>query len=532
MPTEAVTPGPGPVSASRQWTPLPAMMVAEAATRTMWLCLATATLVPLVLVTHRWMQPRLFTAAMTDANRLLALALVLLAVGVCALNRYRVVGPSTIVSLGIALQVFGAFVISMLETSIALPVGQPVFGMSNVAAWILAFGLIVPSRPVGTLLWGSVAAATWPVAYAINAAVMDLPPASWRQLGLWPLFNGCMVVVAYAVARRTHGAALAADTVRDLGSYRLVTRLGEGGMGEVWCADHQMLARKAAIKLIRPQAESGRQADLAVRRFQREADAIASLQSPHTVYLYDFGISHDGRLYYAMELLDGISLQALVANFGPQPASRVVPILMQACESLEEAHRLGLVHRDLKPSNVMLCKVALTYDFVKVLDFGLAKVTRNPDVSQWTSIGTATGTPGYIAPEIATGESAIDGRADLYSLGCVAYFMLTGVPVFDDPNPMKLALQHVQAVPVPPSARTTQPIPDSVEGIVLQCLAKSPGDRPASAAAVSARLAACPLQHWTGEEAETWWDLHLPASSPLRSIAPVSTGTPAIIRKA
>jgi serine/threonine-protein kinase len=441
---------------------------------------------------------------MHDANRLLALAMVLLAIGVFAMHRYRLVGPSLILSLGMALQVFGAFVISLMETSIPISADRPVLGVSKVAAWVLAFGLIVPNRPAWTLIWASAAAATWPLAYAVNAAV----------------------------GRQTYGVALAADTALDLGSYRLVAPIAEGGMGEVWRADHQMLARKAAIKLIRPQVESGSQADTAVRRFRREAEAIASLQSPHTVYLYDFGASDDGRLYYAMELLDGVSLQSLGASFGPQPPGRVLRILKQICSSLEEAHRAGLVHRDLKPSNVMLCKVALTYDFVKVLDFGLAKFTRNPDVSQWTTIGTATGTPGYIAPEIATGESAIDGRADIYSLGCVAYFMLTGTPVFDDPNPMRLALQHVQAAPAPPSTRTTLPIPEAVERIVLQCLAKSPGDRPASAAAVAAMLAACPIHHWTDEEAEAWWHRHLPATSPLRNMARDPGVTAAIVRKA
>jgi eukaryotic-like serine/threonine-protein kinase len=468
---------------------------------------------------------------MHDANRLLSLAMVLCAIGVFALHRYRVAGPSTILSLGMALQVFGAFVISMIETSIPFAADRPVLGMSKVAAWILAFGLIVPNRPVWTLIWASAAAATWPVAYAVNAAAFDYPPAPWGQIGVWPLFNGCLVVVTYYIARETYGVAMAADTALDFGSYRLVAPLGEGGMGEVWRADHQMLVRKAAIKLIRPQVESGRQADLAVRRFRREADAIASLQSPHTVYLYDFGVSHDGRLYYAMELLDGISLQSLVATFGPQPPARVLPILMQICASLEEAHRQGLVHRDLKPSNVMLCKVALTFDFVKVLDFGLAKVVRGAEVSQWSSIGTATGTPGYIAPEIATGESSIDARADIYSLGCVAYFLLTGSLVFDDPNPMKMALQHVQAAPVPPSARTTLPIPEAIERLVLHCLAKAPADRPPSAAAVAAMIVASPVERWTEKDAEKWWDLHLPPSSPLRTSAQNPVGSPAIIRK-
>jgi serine/threonine-protein kinase len=300
----------------------------------------------------------------------------------------------------------------------------------------------------------------------------------------------------------------------------------------VWKANHQMLARTAAIKLIRTQVGSGRQADLAARRFKREADAIAGLQSPHTVYLYDFGVSHDGRFYYVMELLDGISLQTLVATFGPQPAARVVPILTQICRSLEEAHRQGLVHRDLKPSNAMLCKVALTFDFVKVLDFGLAKFTDSAEISQLTVEGTATGTPGYIAPEVALGESTIDGRADLYALGCVAYFLLTGALVFEDVNAMNMALKHVQAPPVPPSQRTELPIPADLERLILQCLAKTPAGRPETAAALADMLAACAVDRWSERDAEAWWSRHLPPTSSLRSFAQLPLHTPPIVRKA
>ena len=221
-----------------------------------------------------------------------------------------------------------------------------------------------------------------------------------------------------------------------------------------------------------------------IKRFRREANMIAGLQSPHTVYLYDFGTAQDGRFYYVMELLDGISLQTLVTTFGPQPASRVVFILRQICSSLDEAHEQGLVHRDLKPSNVMLCKVAKRHDFVKVLDFGLAKsVARveRADVSQLTVEGVAAGTPGYIAPEVALGDADVDARADLYALGCVAYVLLTGTLVFPDPNPLSMTLKHVQAAPDPPSLRTELPIPPDLERIILQCLEKNPADRPSSA---------------------------------------------------
>ena len=296
-----------------------------------------------------------------------------------------------------------------------------------------------------------------------------------------------------------------------------------------------MLARPAAIKLVKPAgASSARQADVFIKRFRREANMIAGLQSPHTVYLYDFGTAQDGRFYYVMELLDGISLQTLVTTFGPQPASRVIFILRQICSSLDEAHEQGLVHRDLKPSNVMLCTVARRHDFVKVLDFGLAKSVApaaRVDVSQLTVEGVAAGTPGYIAPEVALGDADVDARADLYALGCVAYVLLTGTLVFPDPNPLSMTLKHVQAVPDPPSLRTELPIPPDLERIILQCLEKNPADRPASARELDERLGNCVASGWTERDAYDWWELHLPQSSSLRSFAQAAPRTPPVVQK-
>ena len=288
-----------------------------------------------------------------------------------------------------------------------------------------------------------------------------------------------MALLAFVIGRRTYGTACRAQTADELGSYRLVAPIGDGGMGEVWKASHQMLARAAAIKLVKPiSGVSARQADVFVKRFRREANVIAGLQSPHTVYLYDFGTARDGRFYYVMELLDGISLQTLVTTFGPQPAPRVVHILRQICRSLEEAHDQGLVHRDLKPSNVMICKVAQSHDFVKVLDFGLAKSVARADVTQLTLEGVTAGTPGYMAPEVAVGDGDVDARSDLYALGCVGYFLLTRhAGVSRTPNPMKHGAQARagsarSAVACEPSCRFR---PD-LERIILQCLEKSPAD--------------------------------------------------------
>lgn len=533
--TLARVPTPVTGSATDQSRRLPPKLVDDAAKRIAWLAMVVVFMFPLVQLFQYISQPQLAGVLGTPVNRLASLAVVLMAVAIAALQRYKLALPSTILAVGMLFEVAVAFCIALIETTMPFSPNQPVLGISSIGPWIVATGVFIPNRPAWTLLTALAAASTWPLAYAINSTRLSFPPVPFGQLMVWPFFNYLFGILAYLIGRRTYGMTIAAQTAVELGSYRLVAPIGEGGMGEVWRASHQMLARAAAIKLIRLQAvaNSARQADLSAKRFQREANVIAGLQSPHTVYLYDFGISREGRFYYVMELLDGISLQTLVSTFGPQPASRVLPILIQICDSLEEAHRQGLVHRDLKPSNAMLCKVGLSYDFIKVLDFGLAKTVAGDDAvrTQLTMEGVATGTPGYISPEVAMGEAAIDGRADLYALGCVAYFLLTGTLVFTDPNPMTMALKHVQAEPDPPSQRTELPIPADVERIVMHCLAKSPADRPASAADVAERLAACTVSKWTSTDAERWWLHHLPASSSLRSFAQVALHTPPAVQK-
>jgi serine/threonine-protein kinase len=230
------------------------------------------------------------------------------------------------------------------------------------------------------------------------------------------------------------------------------------------------------------------------------------------VSLYDFGVSDEGCLYYVMELLDGLDVDQLVRRNGPQPGGRVISLIRQVCDSLEEAHDMGMVHRDIKPSNLFVCRLGKQVDFVKVLDFGLVK--HRPEaatVSVLTSYGKTAGTPAYIAPEIALGDSEVDGRADLYSLGCVAYYLVTGQMVFSGNTPVAQALAHVQNEPVAPSLRSTFHIPAALDALILECLAKDPATRPASAAVVSNRLAAAvPANAWTPEAAHAWWERHRP----------------------
>jgi serine/threonine-protein kinase len=423
-----------------------------------------------------------------------------------------------------------AFSISTLETSLPFDPHAFVRGGSNLSIWIIIVGFLVPNRPLVTLTVALLAASTWPVAYFINVARLGLTPLPVNRLLAWMFLPYMSALWAYFIARRMHGMEVAAQKAQDLGSYHLESLIGTGGMGEVWRARHKMLAREAAIKIIRPeliQGASARQADVAMRRFEREARVTADLQSPHTVYLYDFGTSRDGHFYFVMELLDGVSLQKLVQTFGPQPGSRVIHILRQVCLSLEEAHARGMVHRDLKPSNIMVCKVALQHDFVKVLDFGLVKPTQTEEITHLTVDGVSAGTPGYIAPEIAMGEERIDGRADLYTLGCVAYYLLTGTMVFNESSPTAMAVAHVQKTAVPPSQRTELPISPDLESVVLQCLAKKPGDRPVSARALIRLLDGCvDAKHWCSEDADGWWRTHLPPSSSHRKPAPEREAQP------
>lgn len=516
---------PGQVSATPVDTdgPLSPRLVGQASRRLCWLSLLAAVTTVLTLVFQRLVQPEVVPVQQDPLNALALLANVLCAAGLIALQYYRVVPPATIIQLGMVFELVVAFSIATLETSLPFDPDATVRGGSMLTIWILVVGFLVPNRPWITLTVTLLAASTWPVAYAINVSRLDLTPLPANRLLAWAFLPYVSALWAYFIARRMYGMEVAAQKAQDLGSYHLESLIGTGGMGEVWRARHKMLAREAAIKIIRPElihGASARQADVAMRRFEREARVTADLQSPHTVYLYDFGTSRDGHFYFVMELLDGISLQKLVQTFGPQPGSRVIHILRQVCLSLEEAHARGMVHRDLKPSNIMVCKVALQHDFVKVLDFGLVKPTQTDDFTHLTVEGVSAGTPGYIAPEIAMGEERIDGRADLYTLGCVAYYLLTGTLVFTETSPTAMAVAHVQKPAVPPSQRTELPVSPDLEAVVLQCLAKQPAERPASARALIRLLDACSdAKQWCVEDADAWWRTHLPPSSSHRKPA-------------
>jgi DNA-binding NtrC family response regulator len=296
-----------------------------------------------------------------------------------------------------------------------------------------------------------------------------------------------------------------------VGSYRLVSPLGSGGMGEVWLAKHRLLARPAAVKLIRHDAQHGAAHEQLIRRFQREAQVTAGLRSPHTVQLYDFGVNDSGSFYYVMELLEGLDLHRIVTRFGPQPAERIIFFLRQACQSLAEAHQRGLVHRDIKPANLFVTLLGLEYDYVKVLDFGIVKDQPGREGTLLTNKDVVQGTPAFMAPEMAFGEAPIDGRSDLYSLACTAYWALTAQTPFQANTPLQMLMHHVQTPPVPLSEVSELEIPKQLEAILMMCLEKDPGRRPSSAVELDSRLAQVRCESpWTQETAEQWWRMHAP----------------------
>ena len=401
---------------------------------------------------------------------------------------------------------------------------------------VMLRAILMPSRPWRTLLLSAlVFIPTVVVCIARHHPTAFLPGFSpaYQKLQmtlntvLWSILGTTLATVA---SRVLYGLRRQVAEASELGQYLLEERIGGGGMGEVWRARHRLLIRPAAIKLIRQQAlgamAGGGDPELLVRRFEREARATAALTSPHTVQLYDFGVTEDGRLYYVMELLDGLDLDTLVRQHGPLPAERVVHLLRQVCSALADAHANGLVHRDIKPANVVVSRAGTTFDFVKVLDFGLVKLDSprgaGKDAINLSGEDSWSGTPGYMAPEVVLGAADTDHRVDLYALGCVAYWLLTGRMVFEGENAMQVMIQHVQAEPKRPSQWVDLPIPAALEALVMECLEKDPGRRPASAEVVRNRLNAVPLPSvWTAERGEQWWATHRPKPGDARPAADV-----------
>jgi serine/threonine-protein kinase len=453
------------------------------------------------------------------ANWLPGVVSIAVAVAVALAVRAVRLRPALVTVLALGFEVLSSYGVAATEflQPTGLTVGPTYVGLSWVAVWMLLFNVVVPTVPRYAVIAALMAVTSVPAMVLLSMRVFP-PPTVPDGFMIFIAFGFpylLVVIMAYVGARVVYALGTEVTRARELGIYRLDERLGEGGMGEVWRASHRLLARPAAIKLIRSsfgESAAGISDDLR-RRFEREAQTIAQLRSPHTVTLFDFGVTEDGSFYYVMELLDGLDADTLIKRFGPIPAERVVYILRQICHSLSEAESCGLVHRDIKPANIFLCRYGEDHDFVKVLDFGIAKAVHETSSETQMAItlpNVIHGTPAFIAPEQALGAADVDTRADIYSTGCVAYWLLTGHLVFTAETTMKLLLAHAHTLPEPPSSRTELPIPGDLDELVLSCLAKDRGQRPKSARDLLGRLDALAVERpWTDARAYAWWQAHM-----------------------
>lgn len=319
------------------------------------------------------------------------------------------------------------------------------------------------------------------------------------------LWWAATVAICAGASRLIYGLRKQVRDVLKLGQYELVEKLGEGGMGVVYTAKHAMLRRPTAIKLLPPEKAG----EPTIARFEKEVQQTARLSHPNTVTVFDYGRTPEGVFYYAMELLDGATLREIVETDGPQPPARVVRVLEQAASALSEAHAVGLIHRDIKPANIMLVKQGGELDVTKVLDFGLVKEL-NPETDlELTQADSITGTPHYLSPEALTRPDTADARSDLYALGAVGYFLVTGDQVFPGDNFVEVCGKHLHADPMPPSERLGAEVPADLEALIMQCLMKAPEARPRSASEFARGLRACrDFGGWSSADSEQWWGRH------------------------
>jgi serine/threonine-protein kinase len=390
---------------------------------------------------------------------------------------------------------YGVFIPNRLSRCLAVTLG------------LAGLGLVVP---LAAALAGGRPRPEWPAHLAMSAATLALAV-------------GVAAFGSYKISALQREAHAARREARDLGQYRLKQRLGTGGMGEVYLAEHRLLKRPCAVKLIRPERAGDPQF---LRRFEREVQATALLDHPGVVAVYDYGHAADGTFYYVMEYLPGVALDRLVGRHGPLPPALAAHLLRQLCAALRAAHGRGLVHRDLKPSNVIVRPGCRPHDRAKLLDFGLVRDAAADRDVKLTRLGTVVGTPDFMAPEQADGVAPVDARGDLYGLGAMAYFLLTARPPFERDTAMQTMLAHLHDPVTPPSALAPA-TPADLEAVVLRCLAKRPGERYQDADELARGLASCACAgEWTEEAAAAWWQAHSPhppsASAYERGTQPIS----------
>jgi serine/threonine-protein kinase len=355
--------------------------------------------------------------------------------------------------------------------------------------------IVVPSTGKRTAIAGTLVFVPLMLAAVGISRLQEVPPDAYIASAL--MISVTVILLATIGSRVIYGLRKQASAATRLGQYTLDSKIGEGGNGSVHRAHHALLRRPTAIKVMLPDRIGADTLD----RFEREVQHMSQLTHWNTVAVYDYGRSPDGLFYYAMEYLDGINLENLVIDFGRQPADRVISILKQVCAALNEAHRRGIIHRDIKPANIILCERGDVPDVAKVVDYGLVK-----EITAEKGESMILGTPAYVSPEAVTDPANIGAAADIYQLGLVGYFLLTGHRVFHGKTAVDVCVQHVTAQPKPPSSHGVK-IPAELERIIMLCLEKQPANRPASAAALAKLLAAVPpTGDWSEDDATAWWD--------------------------
>jgi tRNA A-37 threonylcarbamoyl transferase component Bud32 len=372
---------------------------------------------------------------------------------------------------------------------------------------IVLYGVFIPNTWRRCLLVSLVLALTPLILTPLAASRGGLfqPEMRFALLDMATLLSVAIAIAVFG-SHRIQVLQAQAFEAQQLGQYRLGKRLGSGGMGEVYLAEHLLLRRPCAVKLIRPE-QAGDPTNL--QRFEREVQAMATLTHWNTVEIYDYGHADDGTFYYVMEYLPGQNLEQLVAHYGPLPPARAIHLLRQACGALHEAHNVGLLHRDIKPSNIIACERGGVFDVVKLLDFGLVHGRGlGEDSDRLTQYGTVIGSPPYMSPEQAAGKSNLDARSDIYSLGAVAYFLLTGQAPFVRETAMLMLMAHAYD-PVVPPAKLRPDVPDDLQAVLLRCLEKDPSRRFPDARSLEQALAACAgADQWTETQAALWWHEH------------------------
>jgi serine/threonine-protein kinase len=381
------------------------------------------------------------------------------------------------------------------------------FIMLGLTHTLVARSALVPSTPRRSVAIGAMASLPLvAITYANHVRnpdpILPSPAGLAANVLMW---CGFAVGASAIVSAVIYGLRQEVRKAQQLGQYTLEERIGEGGMGVVFRARHAMLRRPTAIKLLL----QGRAAEADLRRFEREVQATSRLTHPNTVAIFDYGRTSDGIFYYAMEYIEGIDLEGLVDVAGPQPPGRVISILKQMCGALGEAHRAGLIHRDIKPANVLLCERGGAYDVVKVVDFGLVKSANAGVDMSVTNVDVMLGTPHYMAPEAISTPGDVDARSDLYAVGAVGYFLLTGATVFSGRTVVEVCSHHLLTRPIPPSERLGRSTSAALEAVILSCLEKEPSHRPQSAEALGRALDACDdAPPWREADARAFWEEH------------------------